>query len=76
MFDPRWPDLIHPFASAIDTPLPNAPECQHIMLKFKANWVRVDGPSTEQRFEEYPDQSLEDWHRGHGLLSDDGSQKG
>ena len=20
--DPRWPDLVHPFASAIDTPLP------------------------------------------------------
>ncbi|MFQ5959289.1 MAG: GFA family protein, partial [Alphaproteobacteria bacterium] len=22
LFDPRWPELVHPFASAIDTPLP------------------------------------------------------
>jgi len=22
MWDPRWPELVHPFASAIDTPLP------------------------------------------------------
>ena len=34
--DRRWPDLVHPFASAIDTPLPEPPECEHIMLGSKA----------------------------------------
>ena len=26
LWDPRWPELIHPHASAIDTPLPKPPE--------------------------------------------------
>ena len=34
--DRRWPDLVHPFASAIDTPLLAKPECEHIMLGSKA----------------------------------------
>src|SRR5690606_14109559 len=42
LWDPRWPELIHPFASAIDTDLPVPPEQVHIMLGSKANWVRVD----------------------------------
>jgi len=25
VWDPRWPELVHPFASAIDTELPSAP---------------------------------------------------
>jgi hypothetical protein len=35
LYDKRWPDLIHPFASAIDTPLPKAPERVHLMLASK-----------------------------------------
>ena len=27
-WDPRWPEMMHPFASAIDTPLPMPPETQ------------------------------------------------
>jgi hypothetical protein len=68
--DPRWPDLVHPFASAIDTPLPEPPECEHIMLGSKAGWVRVDARRKERRYDDYPDDSLEDWHRRHGLLDD------
>ncbi len=34
VWDPRWPDLVHPFASAIDTPLPQALERTHLMLAF------------------------------------------
>jgi hypothetical protein len=30
VFDPRWPELVHPFASAVDTPLPKPPEGVHI----------------------------------------------
>ena len=68
--DRRWPDLVHPFASAIDTPLPEPPECEHIMLGSKAGWVRVDAHRAERRYDEYPDDSLEEWHRRHGLLDD------
>ncbi len=66
-FDPTWPDLVHPFASAIDTPLPTPPETQHIMLDSKVAWVDVPGGDGHRHFAEYPDQSLEDWHRDRGL---------
>ena len=68
VYDPRWPELVHPFASAIDTALPKAPESEHIMLGSKAGWVSVDAAPGDKRFDEYPDQSLEEWHRAHGLL--------
>jgi hypothetical protein len=70
VFDARWPELVHPFASAIDTPLPNPPEHEHMMLGSKANWVRLDARRGERRHDEYPDDSLEDWHRSHGLLTE------
>ena len=68
VWDPSWPELIHPFASAIDSKLPKAPEHVHILLDSKADWVPVDAKPGDQKFDEYPDQSLEDWHRAHGLL--------
>jgi hypothetical protein len=70
VWDPRWPELVHPFAGAIDTPLPESPEIEHMMLESKANWVRVDARSTEKCQEEYPAESLEEWHRVRGLLED------
>ena len=67
VFDPRWPDLVHPFASAIDTPLPTPPERVHIMLGSKAGWVELPPPGSEDpRFEEYPEESLAEWHARHG----------
>jgi hypothetical protein len=66
--DPRWPELVHPFASAIDSKLPKAPSHQHIMLDSKADWVPVETKRGDRKFKEYPDQSLEDWHKSHGLL--------
>lgn len=68
VYDPRWPALVHPFASAIDSDLPAAPEQVHMMLGSKANWVRLDARRGEACFDAYPEQSLEDWHRAHGLL--------
>ncbi len=70
VFSPQWPDYVHPFASAIDTPLPEAPEQVHMMLESRANWVRVDATEGEQQFEHYPSQSLAEWHREHGLLDE------
>lgn len=68
VWDKHWPDLVHPFASAIDSELPEPPSQVHMMLGSKANWVRVDAKRGETQVDEYPDQSLEDWHRAHGLL--------
>jgi len=68
--DPRWPELIHPFASIIDTALPEPPEIVHIRLVDKAPWVRVPEGKGHRHFAEYPDESLADWHRRHGLFSE------
>ncbi len=35
VWDPRWPELVHPFASAVDTPLPEPPESEHMMLELE-----------------------------------------
>lgn len=67
VFDPRWPDLVHPFASAIDTPLPAPPEDIHIMLAFAPAWTAAPAADGNTGFDGYPSKSLEDWHRAHGL---------
>lgn len=67
LFDPRWPELVHPHASAIDTPLPEPPERNHIMLDFAASWPEVPNGENEHRFTRGPGESLEEWHRRHGL---------
>lgn len=70
LFDPQWPALVHPFASAIDSDLPAPPARVHLMLRYKASWVEpVVGPH-DQTFQEYPAQSIEEWHRERGLWID------
>ena len=69
LWDPTWPGLVHPHASAIDTPLPTPPEHVHLMLGSKAPWVGVEGNAGDPRFDEYPDLSLAEWHDRHGLAS-------
>lgn len=63
----RWPDLIHPVASSVDTPLPVAPKHSHVFLRSKPAWVPVQAGSDDETFETYPRESLEAWHRRHGL---------
>ncbi len=63
LFSPEWPDLIHPFASAIDTPLPVPPEHTHLMLGSKASWVEVPIQKHDQHFDEYPSESISEWHQ-------------
>ena len=67
LFDPRWPELLHPLASAIDTALPVPPARAHIMLGSRASWVRPDVRRGDERFEDCPTRSIEDWHRERGL---------
>ena len=63
LFSPEWPELIHPFASAIDTDLPVPPEHTHLLLNSKASWVEVQRGPEDKRFEEYPEESIADWHQ-------------
>ena len=69
-WDPRWPELVHPFAGAIDTPLPIPPTSNHIMQDFRADWVRPSIREGDRVFDRYPDRSLADWHKAHGLEND------
>lgn len=62
LYDPEWPELIHPFASAIDTPLPVAPEHTHLMLQFKAPWVELPKSKKDKKFRKYPKESIAEWH--------------
>ncbi len=65
--DPRWPEWIYPFASAIDTPLPIPPERVHIMLDFASNWCEIPKSKRDKHYRHYPDESIVNWHRRHGL---------
>jgi hypothetical protein len=67
LWDPRWPELVHPFASAIDSELPAAPERTHLMLASKASWVPLHADPRDRRFAGYPDESIADWHQRLGL---------
>ncbi len=67
VFDPRWPELVHPFASAIDSELPRPPEHANIMLDYAPGWALAPAGPGEARFAEYPDASIEDWHKARGL---------
>lgn len=63
VWDPRWPELIHPFASAIDSELPLPPQRTHLMLGSKKAWVEPDFRESDKQFEAYPDESIAEWHR-------------
>jgi hypothetical protein len=67
LFDPSWPELVHPHASAIDSQLPAPPERTHIMLSSKASWVEPAIRDGDETFDEYPSESLADWHKRHGF---------
>lgn len=71
LYDPEWPELVHPFASAIDTPLPAPPETTHLMLDFKPSWVEIDAGKKDRKFGVYSKESLADWHERLGLTSPD-----
>lgn len=69
IWDPTWPELIHPHAGAIDTPLPTPPDNVHCLVDSKAPWVKVEGNPDDASFKHYPDMSLREWHENKGLLS-------
>ena len=67
VWDPRWPELVHPHAGAVDTALPVPPERTHLMLASKAPWVEPCVGPDDKTFDRYPDESLAAWHQRLGL---------
>ena len=67
LYDREWPELVHPFASAIDTRLPRPPSKVHLMLCYKAPWVKPDFGRGDARFSKYTKLSIEEWHKKRGL---------
>ena len=67
LWDPTWPELVHPHAGAIDTALPSPPSVTHMMLGSKPDWVEAHVRAADASFDTYPDESLADWHRRKGL---------
>jgi hypothetical protein len=51
----------------VDTPLPKPPEKVRMMLNYAASWVEIPADQNERHFPEFPDESLEEWHRRHRL---------
>jgi hypothetical protein len=70
LFTPEYPDLLCPFASAIDTDPPVPPSRVHLLLAFKASWVEPQIGAEDNCFDLFPALSIEDWHRRHGLWID------
>jgi len=68
VWDPRWPEIVHPFASAVDTDLPMPPERTHLMLDYKAQWVDIRQDPQDSLFGRYPDESIAQWHERLGLV--------
>ena len=67
LWDARWPELMHLHVSAIDTDLPTPPERIHLMLASMAKWVKPDIGQVDRAFDEYPEESIAEWHKRLGL---------
>jgi len=67
LWDKTWPELIHPFASAIDTELPMPDEMVCCMADSKPAWVRWP-EGMKSIYENYGDYSIEEWHKKHGVF--------
>jgi len=67
VWDPRWPELVHAHASAIDSELPVPPERTHLMVASKAPWVELQVGPNDKVFDFYPDESIAAWHQRLGL---------
>lgn len=70
VYDPRWPELVHPFASAIDTELPVPPEKTHLLLDSKASWVELNAGPRDRCYPGYPEESIAAWHERLGLVDE------
>eukprot|EP00208_Stichococcus_sp_RCC1054_P008092 CAMPEP_0206149726 /NCGR_PEP_ID=MMETSP1473-20131121/37934_1 /ASSEMBLY_ACC=CAM_ASM_001109 /TAXON_ID=1461547 /ORGANISM="Stichococcus sp, Strain RCC1054" /LENGTH=163 /DNA_ID=CAMNT_0053547207 /DNA_START=927 /DNA_END=1415 /DNA_ORIENTATION=- len=70
LYDSTWPELVHPLSTAMDTPLKPPPRGVRLMLAFKPGWMPEEYPlpsAQSDSFDEYPYQSIEEWHKKHSL---------
>ena len=63
-------DFVYPFASAIDTPLPEPPERLHVFTAEAPAWARPPSGPEDLAVERNTNESVEGWHRRHGLIED------
>jgi len=67
LWDKTWPELIHPFASAIDTELPVADVMVCVKGDSKPKWVRW--PEGEKKvYDAFGETSIEGWHKEKGMF--------
>ncbi|EEH08025.1 DUF636 domain-containing protein [Histoplasma capsulatum G186AR] len=69
VWDKHWPELIHPFAAAIDTELPVPEEMVCVLADSKPAWVRWP-EGRKSVHEKYGGDSLEEYHKKNGLWVD------
>ncbi|KAJ7720850.1 Mss4-like protein [Mycena maculata] len=69
LHDPTWPDLVHPFASAIDSPLQVPKKLVCVKMVDKPEYVRLPDGAKEV-YANYGQFSLEDWHKKNNLFVD------
>ncbi|KAK0487762.1 Mss4-like protein [Armillaria novae-zelandiae] len=77
LYDETWPELIHPFASAIDTPL-EVPKKMVILvagdryvcikMNSKPDYVRLP-EGDKEIYDDYGPLSLEEWHKEQNLYA-------
>ncbi|KAF5317482.1 hypothetical protein D9619_013158 [Psilocybe cf. subviscida] len=66
LYDKQWPELIHPFASAIDSPKLESPDTMLcIKLDSKPDYVRLPEGKKEE-YSGYGPLSLAEWHKKNG----------
>ncbi|KAL0061176.1 hypothetical protein AAF712_011996 [Marasmius tenuissimus] len=67
VYDKQWPEFVHAFASAIDSPLEKPKEVVCLGLSDKPEYVRL--PEGEKSvYQDYPYLSVEDWHKENGVF--------
>ncbi|KAJ6585675.1 Mss4-like protein [Mycena capillaripes] len=68
LYDKSWPELVHPFASAIDSPALQVPETMVcVKTDSKPDYVRLpEGP--KELYTNYGPESLEGWHKKNNLF--------
>jgi hypothetical protein len=64
------PDFVYPFASAIDTLLPEPPERVHVFTAEAPAWARPPSSPDDYSTERNTRESIADWHRRHRLTDD------
>jgi hypothetical protein len=61
-------DFVYPFASAIDTPLPEPPERVHVFTLEAPAWAKPPQSAEDLAVERNTHESIDAWHRRHRLI--------